>query len=310
MAAPSSRHAYLKQKIYESDDTACFITRERILQKLDLQYRTYYAYDREARILADLLDQIDTPVDPQDVIVGRMTEAVPDPDMHQASRIRYRFGEEACLRDYPNDTSVTFPSPLLYSYGHMTYDWKTLLEKGYRGILEQIERAAVEKGDPESLLYRENARLIIGAIRRFAQRYARAAERAGNHDAAQALSCVPFEPAYDLYSALSAVWLVHMIASCMEGARDFGFGRMDQYLLPYYEQSVKSGRMSREDAVELLSYFLLKPNEICGRTVYNGTRKPIPCHTSKQYLLLGGDRPNDLSVDLLRAAARNTKPAN
>lgn len=147
MAVPSSRHAYLKQKIYESDDTACFITRERILQKLDLQYRTYYAYDREARILADLLDQIDTPVDPQDVIVGRMTEAVPDPDMHQASRIRYRFGEEACLRDYPNDTSVTFPSPLLYSYGHMTYDWKTLLEKGYRGILEQIERAAVEKGD-------------------------------------------------------------------------------------------------------------------------------------------------------------------
>ena len=305
MAVPSSKHAYLKQKIYESDDTACFITRERILQKLDLQYRTYYAYDREARILADLLDQIDTPVDPQDVIVGRMTEAVPDPDMHQASRIRYRFGEEACLRDYPNDTSVTFPSPLLYSYGHMTYDWKTLLEKGYRGILEQIERAAVEKGDPESLLYRENARLIIGAIRRFAQRYARAAERAGNHDAAQALSCVPFEPAYDLYSALSAVWLVHMIASCVEGARDFGFGRMDQYLLPYYEQSVKSGRMSREDAVELLSYFLLKPNEICGRTVYNGTRKPIPCHTSKQYLLLGGDRPNDLSVDLLRAAARN-----
>ena len=75
MAAPSSRHAYLKQKIYESDDTACFITRERILQKLDLQYRTYYAYDREARILADLLDQIDTPVDPQDVIVGRMTES-------------------------------------------------------------------------------------------------------------------------------------------------------------------------------------------------------------------------------------------
>ena len=73
MAVPSSKHAYLKQKIYESDDTACFITRERILQKLDLQYRTYYAYDREARILADLLDQIDTPVDPQDVIVGRMT---------------------------------------------------------------------------------------------------------------------------------------------------------------------------------------------------------------------------------------------
>ena len=64
MAVPSSKHAYLKQKIYESDDTACFITRERILQKLDLQYRTYYAYDREARILADLLDQIDTPVDP------------------------------------------------------------------------------------------------------------------------------------------------------------------------------------------------------------------------------------------------------
>ena len=54
-------------------------------------------------------------------------------------------------------------------------DLLVLLDMTGIGKQEQIERAAVEKGDPESLLYRENARLIIGAIRRFAQRYARAA---------------------------------------------------------------------------------------------------------------------------------------
>ncbi len=298
------RHAWLRQRIYENDDQACFIERERILQRLDRTYCGYHAYDREAKIFSDLLDGVSTPVDGHDVIAGRVLEARPDPGMGQAQRLRYRYGEEACLRDYPQDTSVTFPSPLLYSFGHMTYDWEKLLGCGYRGILEEIEQAAARRGDPESLLYRDNARRIVGAVRRYAGRYAAAAREAGNEQAAQALSRVPYEPAWDLYSALSAIWLVHMIASCYEGARDFGFGRFDQYLYPYYRRSREAG-MSREEAVDLLSYFLLKPNEICGRTVYNGTRKPTPCHTSKQYLIVGGPEVNELSEDVLRAAARN-----
>lgn len=36
----------------------------------------------------------------------------------------------------------------------------------------------------------------------------------GKSQIADALMHVPFEPAYDFYSALQCIWIVHMIASC------------------------------------------------------------------------------------------------
>ena len=39
---------------------------------------------------------------------------------------------------------------------------------------------------------------------------------------------------------------IHFIASCCVGARDYGFGRPDQYLNRFYEQDLKSGKTSEE----------------------------------------------------------------
>lgn len=302
---PDERLKYLREKIYDTDDKACFIERERILQELDIRLYDYYEYDREAIIFRELLERVSTPVDPMDVFAGRVLEALPDAGMEKAKRIRYRYGEEACLRDTANDTSVTFPNPLLYSFGHMCYDWDTIITKGLRGILNTIEINSVSNGDPLSALFAENSRIVIESIRAFAIRYSLAAREAGNLRAAEALERVPYEPAYDFYSALSSIWFINMISSCYEGARDFAFGRFDQYLYPFYKSDIEEGRITRDEAVDLLSYFLLKPNEICGMTAFNTERKPVPCDSSVQYLLIGGSCPNDLSIDVLRAAKRS-----
>lgn len=302
---PQAQYEALKNKACESDDAACFIERERILSQMEKEMAGYHCYDREARIFAALLDRVSTPVEPEDIFAGRLLMARPDPGMGPAKRMRYQYGEEACLRDLPKDTSMTFPSPLLYSFGHMTYDWQTLLQKGYRGVLEGIWKNAKRLGDPESQLFASNAQLVIETVRRFALRYADSAQAAGNIRAAEALRRVPYEPAYDLYSALSGIWLVHMIASCYVGARDFGFGHMDQYLYPFYLRELENKRMTRAEIAGLLACFLLKTNEICGRTVFNYNRQPIPSQSSKQYLIVGGVYANDLSEDILLAAKRN-----
>lgn len=303
-----ARYEALKNRVRESDDEACFIERERVLAQLEKEMGGYHSYDREAKIFAALLDHVSTPVEPEDVFVGRLLMARPDPGMGPAKRVRYLFGEEACLRDLPRDTSVTFPNSLLFSFGHMTFDWETLLQKGYRGVLESIRKNAQRLGDPESQLFARNAELVIEAVHRFALRYGDAAWKAGNRKAAEALQRIPYEPAYNLYSALSGIWLVHMIASCYVGARDFGFGHMDQYLYPFYLQELENKQMTRDEIVELLACFLLKTNEICGRTVFNYNRQPIPSQSSKQYLIVGGVYANDLSEDILLAAKRNNMP--
>lgn len=271
--------AKLRSLIFESDNRACFIERERILARLEQELADYHAPDRYAVILSKLLAEVSTPLLDCDYFAGRVVEALPDEGM-------------------------TAPSRLLCSLGHLSFDYEKLLTKGLGGILSEIETTAKQKGDPTSLSFAENAAIVIYAIKQYAERYANAAEARGFTEMAAALKTVPFQPAYDFYSALQSVWLVYLIANCYVGARDYAFGRFDRYMLPFYEQAVAQGKTEQE-LTELLAGFLIKTNEICGRTTHNHEIKPILCQSSKQYVNIGGDAPNAFSSVVLSAAKLN-----
>ena len=269
----------LKQLVFASDNTACFIERDRILQRLEREMPDPDAPDYFARILSALLAEVSTPVLECDYFAGRVVEA-------------------------PPEEGIPSPHTLLCTVGHLSPDYSRLLALGLKGILADIEAAAAAKGDAESLSFAHNARLVVEAVRGYAARYARAAEEKGLVQAARALRSVPYEPTYDYYSALQSIWLMHMIASCYVGSRDYAFGRFDDYMLPYYEQALAEGHTEQE-LTELLAGFMLKTNEICGRTTHNHACKPVLCHSSKQYINIGGDNPNAFSHAVLKAAALN-----
>ncbi len=267
----------LKEQIFYSDNRACFIERERILGRLEVELRDYDAPDHYARILAAVLAEVSTPIDESDYFVGRVVEALPDEGMKAPNR------------------------SLLSSNGHVSFDYEKILRVGLRGILEEIQYNAQKKGDDESLSFARNAEIVITAIRDYAHRYAREAEAHGMTEAANALRVVPFEPAYDFYSALQAIWIIHMIASCYVGSRDYAFGRFDGYMHPFYEKALDDGK-TKEELCELLAGFLIKTNEICGRTTHNYQCKPVLCQASKQYVNIGGESPNRFSSVVLEAA--------
>lgn len=266
----------LREMIFESDDKACFIERERILQRLEEEMRDYTAPDKYAVIFSKLLSEVSTPICDADYFAGRVVEALPDDGMNA-------------------------PSTLLCSVGHMSFDYEKLLRVGLKGILAEIEENASRKGDEVSLLFAHNAEIVVVAIHDFAKRYADEAEKKGFDEMAKALRTVPYEPAYDFYSALSGIWLIHMIASCYVGSRDYAFGNFDRYMLPYYEKAIITGN-SREKLTELLAGFMVKTNEICGRCTHNHNTKPVLCQASKQYINIGGECPNEFSSVVLEAA--------
>lgn len=266
----------LKEKIFESDNRACFIERERILSRLAAKMADYNEPDRYALMLSAVLADVSTPVDENDYFVGRALEALPDEGMQ-------------------------VPSRALFSVGHMSLDYEKMLKVGLRGILAEIQENAMKKGDEESLSFAKNAEIVVTAICDYANRYAKEAAACGKLEAARALGKVPFEPAYDFYSALQAIWIIHMVASCYVGSRDYAFGRFDKYMLPFYKKAIEEGK-NREELCELLAGFFIKTNEICGRTTWNHARKPVLCHASKQYVNIGGENPNEFSFVVLEAA--------
>lgn len=269
----------LRELVFASDNKACFIERERILRQLQEEMADYDKPDKYAIVLSRLLSQVSTPVLECDFFAGRVVEALPDPGMEQ-------------------------PCDLLASGGHMSFDYAKLLKIGLKGILQEMKEAAAHKKDEESSEFVRNAEIVIGAIKDYTQRYAVCAQEKGFSAMAEALQKVPYEPAYDFYSALQGIWIMHMIASCYVGSRDYAFGRFDEYMLPYYEKALEQGH-SEAELTTLLAGFLMKSNEICGRATHNYERKPVLCQASKQYVNIGGEHPNAFSTVVLNAAKMN-----
>jgi pyruvate-formate lyase len=75
------------------------------------------------------------------------------------------------------------------------------------------------------------------------------------------LRLVPWQPPQDFWQALQALWITHMLILSDENYPGAGvsFGRLDQYMLPYYQQSLAAG-MNREFIKEILKCFWLHCN--------------------------------------------------
>jgi trans-4-hydroxy-L-proline dehydratase len=85
------------------------------------------------------------------------------------------------------------------------------------------------------------------------------------------LDRVPWEPPADFWEAVQALWLNHMLVLTDENYPGAGvsFGRMDQYLLPFYQRSMQDG-MDREFAKEILKCFWVHCNTAYDAMIANG----------------------------------------
>ena len=291
----------LREKILTGDNGHCFVEREEILTRIAWDIASVPAASRYAHTLEQLLAHLSTLIGPEDIFLGRMVEG-------------------ACLEGCDRAARPAYFS----SMGHTTLDWPALLEKGLDRIALEARAAAEESGAEASHVFAINVDRCCRAVVGYAKRYAAAARAAaaetapGRRDqllrAAKALEQAPAGPAPDFFSALQAMWIVHLVISCAIGARDFCFGRIDQTLLTLYRQGMADGSLTRDQARAYMAHFFLKTKEITGTATDNYRTKPTPSHASNQYLVIGGrlldgtSAANELSTLVLEAACMAQVP--
>lgn len=111
---------------------------------------------------------------------------------------------------------------------------------------------------------------------------------------------VPWNPAENFYEAVQSLWLTHMLVMSDEKYPGPGvsFGRMDQYLLPYYERSVKDG-MSKEFMKEILGCFWVHSNTAYDAQIRVGGNQGITAGFGQLLTLSGlGKDGKDMTNDL------------
>lgn len=212
--------------------------------------------------------------------------------------------------------------------GHITPGLEFVLGQGIAGLRRRVEEerenwTARGETDPDREDFYAALLCSCDSVLRFAQRYREAAlELAGRtadlrwaadlRTAADWLQRVPEQPAATFAEALQSYWIVYVLVTlemggCCPGG-GLGLGRLDQFLYPYYARDLAAGRLSREQALELLELFLLGFRHIdyyTGHQVYTpGSQASLGGQTP-----LGADACNDLTEVLLEASLRIAMPA-
>jgi len=69
-------------------------------------------------------------------------------------------------------------------------------------------------------------------------------------------------PPETFHEAVQSLWFLFVILHMESNASSFSPGRMDQYLYPYYQKDIEEGKISKQDALEILECLWLKFNQI------------------------------------------------
>ncbi len=180
----------------------------------------------------------------------------------------YRVGFETCISE---QQAITF-----WTLNHHIPGYYRVMQKGFIGILKDIEDKIAQL-DPvtpdyfEKATYYQSVKIVCEAVSKFGKRYAALARELADQETgpqtktdllkvAEACDRVPAESARSFHEAVQALYF----SQCMmlNDAASIGFGRMDQYLYPYYRKDIEEGIITQEEAQDLLDCLFIKCAEL------------------------------------------------
>jgi formate C-acetyltransferase len=193
--------------------------------------------------------------------------------------------------------------------GHTVADGKI-----YRRGLRDFQRDIAERiarldflNDPQAYAKREQLRAMAisaDACILFARRHAEMAREMAAHTddphrrrelerIAQVCERVPAYAPRDFQEALQTYWFCHLaVITELNGWDSFNPGRLDQHLLPFYQQGLEQGTLTRESAKELLECFWIKFNNHPAPPKVGVTAAESGTYTDFANINIGGLKPD------------------
>lgn len=200
---------------------------------------------------------------------------------------------------------------------HIAVAYEDVLKHGLLWFRERSEKALENEPltDIDSLArshFYQAILIVIDAISDFAERYAVLAETCGRSELATILRKVPMQPADTFYEAIQSVWMTHLVLQIESNGHSLSYGRIDQFLYPYYLSSKKQG-LTDDTAKELLENLCIKTLSINKVRSWSHTQFSAgsPLY---QNMTIGGQTPdgcdatNELSFLLLQSVGAMRLP--
>lgn len=205
-------------------------------------------------------------------------------------------------------------------------EFEPVLQRGALGMIAEARAELEGLADPDGedaarAAFLQGVVVVYEALIRFAGRFADLADRLaeGEDDSerraelreiAETCRRVPARPATTFREALQSFWFLFLLITPSPTAAG---GRFDQYMYPYLRDDLELGRLTQEQALELLICLRIKDMQL-NRTSGASNRKKNAGLAKWHNFTIGGVHPdgsdasNELTYLLLEAAARSGLP--
>lgn len=216
----------------------------------------------------------------------------------------------------------------LYTYagvGHLAIDYPRLMKLGYDGIIAEAEAklAALDMNDPEWGDKRDWYRAIIimhTASKNYIERYAKLCEEKAAEEQddkrreelvamAEVCHAIAGPAPKSFWQALMLFNIATALIQVEGNGHSISYGRMDQWLYPFYKADVESGAITPEFALELLEVEYVKMNNPTKLKDKGSMALRNGRGFGGESLTIGGvdrdgnDATNDLTMLMLEASA-------
>ncbi|MFC2018246.1 pyruvate formate lyase family protein, partial [Chloroflexota bacterium] len=171
--------------------------------------------------------------------------------------------------------------------------------------------------EKEKLGFLESVVISLEGMIRHAKRFAHLAKEMAEKEqdpqrkaeltkAAEVCMWVPENPARTFHEALQSIWFTVLGSFLDKTYANVFLGRTDQHLFPYYMADINEGRMTRQEAAELIGCFIMKLTEL--ESYMMPAHRKISQGTNYENITIGGldrkgrDASNEVSCMILHVA--------
>ena len=211
---------------------------------------------------------------------------------------------------------------------HIVVDYERLLKAGLKEYEERTRKykADLDLTQPESIRkyhFYNSVLIVIEAVKNFALRYSKLAlELADKAEGprreellkmSEMAARIPYEPVQSFHEAVQAVWFIQCVLQIESNGHSLSYGRFDQYAWPYLKADLEAGKITEEQAVELLTNLWIKTltvNKVRSQAhTFSSAGSPMYQNvTVGGQTIDGKDAVNPLSFFVLKSVAQTRLP--
>ena len=158
-----------------------------------------------------------------------------------------------------------------HAQGHICPDSALWLKLGPKGLMEKAQDKLKTCDESQKEFYECTILVLEGAMN-FMVRYhdyimdmiddVEAEYQQSLKNVAEICMNLSHRPPESFHEAVQSLWFLFVILHMESNASSFSPGRMDQYMYPYYQKDVEEGKLTQQDALEILECLWLKFNQI------------------------------------------------